>query len=144
MKRAALGLIPLTFLLAVLGGWLGVHLGQREADNNLGPDRVLHHDLALTKEQETRIEALEASFAVQRKALEAEMRLANHDLAQAIVTDHRMSPAAEQAIGHFHQAMRQLQEATTAHVLSMREVLTPAQAAIFDRSVVRVLNADAP
>ncbi|PMY89179.1 heavy metal resistance protein, partial [Pseudomonas sp. FW305-62] len=79
-----------------------------------------------------------------RKALEAEMRLANHDLAQAIVTDHRMSPAAEQAIGHFHQAMRQLQEATTAHVLSMREVLTPAQAAIFDRSVVRVLNADAP
>ncbi len=144
MKRAALGLIPLTFLLAVLGGWLGVRLGQGGADSNLGLDRVLHHDLALSKEQETRIEALEASFAVQRKALEAEMRLANHDLAQAIVTDHRMSPAAEQAIGHFHQAMRQLQEATTAHVLSMREVLTPAQATIFDRSVVRVLNADAP
>jgi Spy/CpxP family protein refolding chaperone len=72
------------------------------------------------------------------------MRSANRDLAQAIVTDHRMSPAIEQAISRFHQAMRQLQELTTAHVLSMRDVLTPEQAATFDRSVVRVLNADAP
>lgn len=143
MKRAAVGLIALTFLVAVLGGWLGVRLGQREADTNLGLDRVLHHDLSLTKQQETRIEALEATFATQRTALEVEMRQANHELAQAIVTDHRMSPAAQQAIGRFHQAMRQLQEATTEHVLSMRAVLTPAQAAIFDRSVVRVLNADA-
>jgi Spy/CpxP family protein refolding chaperone len=55
-----------------------------------------------------------------------------------------MSPAIEQAISRFHQAMRQLQELTTAHVLSMRDVLTPEQAATFDRSVVRVLNADAP
>ena len=143
MKRAGVGLIALTFLVAVLGGWLGVRLGQREAETNLGLDRVLHHDLSLSKEQETRIEALEATFASQRKALEADMRLANRELAHAIVTDHRMSPAAEQAIGRFHQAMRQLQELTTAHVLSMREVLTPAQAALFDRSVVRVLNADA-
>ncbi len=143
MRRAAAGLVALTFLVAALGGWLGVRLGQREVDTNLGLDRVLHHDLGLSKEQEAKIAALEASFATQRKALEGEMRLANHDLAQAIVTDHRMSPAAEQAIGRFHQAMRQLQEATTEHVLSMRAVLTPAQAAIFDRSVVRVLNADA-
>lgn len=142
MKRAAAALIALTFLVAVLGGWLGVRLGQRDADTNLGLDRVLHHDLSLSKEQKAKIEALEATFATERKSLEAEMRLANHDLAQAIVTDHRMSPAAAQAIGRFHQAMRQLQELTTAHVLSMREVLTPAQATIFDRSVVRVLNAD--
>ncbi len=143
MKRASVSLIAITFLVALLGGWLGVRLGQRDAETNLGLDRVLHHDLGLTKAQEAKIDALEATFATQRKALESEMRLANHDLAQAIVTDHQMSPAAERAIGRFHQAMRQLQEATTAHVLSMREILTPAQAAIFDRSVVRVLNSDA-
>ena len=144
MKRGAAALVILTFAVAVLGGWFGVRLGQREMTSNLGIDQVLHHDLSLTKEQERRIEELESDFAVHRKLLESEMRTANRELAQALVTDHRMSPAAEQAIGHFHQAMRQLQELTTAHVLSMREVLTPAQAAIFDRSVVRVLNADGP
>lgn len=144
MRRAAVGLVILTFAVAVLGGWLGVRLGQREMSSNLGLDRVLHHDLSLSQEQEQKIEALETSFAAQRKALEAQMRSANRDLAQAIVTDHRMSPAIEQAISRFHQAMRQLQELTTAHVLSMRNVLTPEQAVTFDRSVVRVLNADAP
>lgn len=144
MRRAALGLVALTFAVAVLGGWLGVRLGQRDASSNLGLDQVLHHDLSLTKAQEQKIGTLETAFAAQRKALEVEMRSANRELAQAIVTDHRMSPAVEQAIGHFHQAMRQLQELTTAHVLSMRAVLTPEQAAIFDRSIVRVLNADTP
>ena len=144
MKRAAVGLVLLTFAVAVVGGWIGVRLGQREADSNLGLDQVLHHDLTLSKEQERKIEVLETAFGAQRKSLEAEMRSANHELAQAIVVDHRMSPAVEQAIGHFHQAMRQLQEETTAHVLSMRETLTPEQATIFDRSIIRVLNADGP
>ena len=144
MRRAALGLVVLTFAVAVLGGWFGVRLGQREVSSNLGLDQVLHHDLSLSKAQEQKIEALESSFTAQRKLLEVEMRSANRELARAIVTDHKMSPAVEQSIGHFHQAMRQLQELTTAHVLSMRDVLTPEQAAIFDLSVIRVLNADAP
>ncbi|MDE2219904.1 MAG: periplasmic heavy metal sensor [Gammaproteobacteria bacterium] len=144
MKKDAVALVILTFAVAVLGGWLGVRLGQRELTSNLGLDQVLHHDLSLTKGQERRIEELEASFSVKRKSLESEMRAANRELAQAMVTEHRMSPAVEQAIGHFHVAMRQLQELTTAHVLSMREELTPPQAAIFDRSVVRALDADGP
>ena len=144
MRRAALGLVVLTLAVAMFGGWLGVRLGQREATSNLGLDQVLHHDLSLSKAQEQKIEALESSFAAQRKTLEADMRVANRELAQAIVTDHRMSPAVEQAIGHFHQAMRQLQELTTAHVLGMRDTLTPDQAAIFDRSILRVLTSDTP
>lgn len=144
MKRAAVWLVILTFAVAFLGGWLGVRLGQRAVNSNFGLDQVLHHDLSLSKDQEQKIEALETSFAAQRKTLEAEMRSANQELAHAIVTDHQMSPSVEQAIGRFHLAMRQLQELTTAHILSMRDVLTPEQAAIFDRSVVRVLNADAP
>ena len=144
MKRAAVGLVLLTFAVAVFGGWLGVRLGQKEIESNLGLDQVLHHDLTLSKEQERKIETLETTFGAQQKGLEQEMRTANRELAQAIVTDHRMSAAVEQAIGHFHQAMRQLQEQTTAHVLSMREVLTPEQATLFDQSIVRVLNADRP
>ena len=144
MRPATVGLVALTFALAVMGGWLGVRLGGREASSNLGLDQVLHHDLSLSAKQERAIEALEASFAVRRKELESQMRSANRELAQAIVNDHRMSPAAEQAIGHFHEAMRQLQELTTAHVLSMRAELTPQQAAVFDRTVVRVLDSDEP
>lgn len=144
MSRAAVWLVLLTFAVAVAGGWLGVRLGQRAANSNPGLDQVLHHDLSLSSDQERKIEALETSFAAQRKALEAEMRSANQELAHAIVTDHQMSPSVEQAIGRFHQAMRELQELTTAHILSMRGVLTPAQAETFDRSVVRVLSADTP
>ena len=144
MRRAAVWLVVLTFAVAVLGGWLGVRLGQRAVNSNLGLDQVLHHDLSLSKEQQRKIEALETTFAAQRKTLDAQMRAANQELAHAIVTDHRMSPSVEQAISRFHQAMRQLQELTTAHILSMRDVLTPEQAAIFDRSVVRVLNAETP
>ena len=62
MRRAALWLVILTFAVAVLGGWLGVQLGQRAVNSNLGLDQVLHHDLSLTKDQERTIEALEASY----------------------------------------------------------------------------------
>lgn len=119
-------------------------MGERKSETNLGLDQVLHHELSLSASQEQRIESLEKSFSTRRKSLEGEMRAANRDLAHAIVTDHQMSPEAEQAIARFHEAMRQLQELTTAHVLGMRAVLTPDQAKAFDKTVVQVLNADQP
>ncbi len=142
MKRASAAWVVLTFSVALIGGWIGVRMGQRIPSTNLGLDQVLHHELSLTREQERRIEALEAAFADRRKVYEAEMHAANQALAQAIVTDHRMSPAAEAAISRFHHAMLQLQELTTEHVLGMREVLDAGQAAAFDRAIVRVLAAD--
>lgn len=144
MKPAAISLVLVTLAVAFVGGWLGVRMGERKSETNLGLDQVLHHDLSLSSSQEQRIESLEKSFSTQRQSLESQMRAANRELAHAIVTDHQISPEAEQAITHFHEAMRQLQELTTAHVLGMRAVLTPDQAKVFDRTVVQVLNAEQP
>jgi len=53
---------------------------------------IVHHQLDLTTEQETRLEAIEARFASRRGALEAEVRTANRELADAIVVSQGHRP----------------------------------------------------
>jgi Spy/CpxP family protein refolding chaperone len=141
--RSVLGVVALTLLVAVLGGWFGVRYGLREAHPAPGLDEVLHHDLHLTSEQEQRLAELESHFADRRHALEADMRAANHDLARAIMSEHQYGPLAEKAIDRFHTAMKTLQQETIVHILAMRAVLTPEQAQQFDRTVTQVLTSDA-
>jgi Spy/CpxP family protein refolding chaperone len=142
--RSVIGVVALTLLVAVLGGWLGVQYGLRAAHPAPGLDEVLHHELHLTSDQEQRLAALESKFAARRQGLEANMRSANRDLAAAITAEHQYGPLAEQAIDHFHMAMRTLQEETIVHILAMRAVLTPEQAQQFDRTVSQVLTSDQP
>lgn len=140
MKRTSALMVLITLCVAFLGGWAGARFGEREARTNMRLDVVLHRELGLSRDQQRQMDAMEASFADKRRALESEMRSANRDLAHAIVIDRQMSPAAERAIDRFHVAMQQLQELTTAHVLEMRSLLTPQQATKFDRTVVKVLG----
>lgn len=142
MKRASILLVLVTLAVAFLGGWAGARYGGREARTNMRLDVVLHQELGLSRGQRQQMQAMEARFAGQRRALESEMRAANRDLAHAIVTDRQMSPGARQSIDRFHAAMRQLQELTTAHVLEMRALLTPQQAVKFDQTVIKVLGSD--
>jgi hypothetical protein len=142
--RSVIGVVALTMLVAVLGGWLGVRYGLREAHPAPGLDEVLHHDLHLTTEQERRLAVLESRFAARRKSLEADMRAANRDLAAAIMAEHQYGPLAEKAIDRFHMAMKTLQEETIVHILAMRAVLRPDQAQQFDRTVSQVLTSDQP
>ena len=86
---------------------------------------IVHHRLDLTAEQDTRLEAIEARFAARRGALEAEVRKANRELADAIAISEGDSPQVQAAVDHFHVAMGDLQKATIAHVFEMRSVLTP-------------------
>jgi Spy/CpxP family protein refolding chaperone len=74
--------------------------------------------------------------------MEAEMRAANAELAQAYQESHDYSPKVQAAIDRFHQAMDAMQRETMIHVISMRAVLTPEQAAQFDDMVVKSLTAD--
>jgi Spy/CpxP family protein refolding chaperone len=85
---------------------------------------------------------IERDHAARQKALEAEMRAANADLAQAYQEHHADSPQMQAAIDRFHRAMSALQKETMAHVLAMRSVLTPVQAAQFDETVVKSLNTE--
>ena len=103
---------------------------------------VLHHRLALDAGQERRLEVLERRFAVQRRALEIEMRADNARLAGAIEAERRNGPLVTAAVDRTHATMGELQKATLAHVFAMRRVLRPDQTAEFDRAVVKALTDD--
>jgi Spy/CpxP family protein refolding chaperone len=124
-------MIVATILAAGLAGWLGVQYGVRQ---NQPPDldTILHRKLALSSEQDRKLDALETGFAVKRGRYEREMGAANNDLARAMAQDHTVGPAAKRAIERFHTAMMGLQEETVKHVLAMRKVLTAEQAKKFD------------
>lgn len=122
----------LTALVAGLGGWIGVRIGLHQAHAKAGLDEAVHRELHLTQAQDRLIEVLEGGYGAQRRVLEAEMRAANADLANAIATEHAYGPRAQHAVQRFHQAMGALQEDTIKHVLAMRAVMTPQQARRFD------------
>lgn len=142
--RGLLLTLALSVLAAFGGAWAGAQyvVARSQADPPLHD--LVHTKLDLTPEQERRIAGLERDFAARRHTLEAEMRAANGDLARAIGQEPAYSPAVQQAVDRFHRAMGELQKQTILHVLGMREVLTPTQAAVFDDTVVKALTEDVP
>lgn len=105
--------------------------------------QLLHEKLDLDSAQETKIEAIEAQFAIQRQALELELRADNVRLAQAIQTEHGFGPQVSATIDRSHKAMGELQKITLEHIFAMRGVLRPEQAARFDDAVVKALTVQA-
>ena len=104
---------------------------------------LVHEKLGLSAEQRARIAGIERDHAAKRQMLEAEMRAANAELAQAFQQHHAYTPQVQAAIDRFHHAMGELQKETMVHTLAMRAVLTPEQAAKFDDTVVHSLPQDA-
>lgn len=103
--------------------------------------QVLHEQLNLDAAQDAKIEAIEAQFAIRRKALELELRSDNASLAAAIEAEHGYGPQVNAAVDRSHKAMGELQKATLEHIFAMRSVLRPEQAARFDAAIVKVLTA---
>lgn len=138
--RAIALTLALSLAAAGLGAWGGATYAMRHVHAAHPPMHgVLHEQLQLTPDQTQRIEGLETAYAARRSALEGQMRQANAELAAALSDDHAYTPRVQQAVDHFHHAMGELQKQTILHVLAMRGVLTPAQTAIFDRTVARAL-----
>ncbi len=104
---------------------------------------VLHHRLALDGNQRTRLDALEQRYAVQRRALEFELRADNARLAAAIVAEHGNGPRVAAAVDQSHAVMGELQKATLSHIFAMRQLLKPDQTTQFDQAVVKALTEDA-
>jgi Spy/CpxP family protein refolding chaperone len=138
--RAILLSLALSLAAGGLGAWGGATYAMRHA-HAAHPllHAVVHEELQLSPDQERRIEGLEAAYAERRRALEAQMRQANAELAAALAEDHVYTPRVQQAVDHFHHAMGELQKETILHVLAMRGVLTPAQTATFDKTVAKAL-----
>lgn len=136
--------IVLSVLAAAVGAWGGSRYVIAHMHHAEPLHQVIHEKLHLTEAQEGRIAGLEQQYAVRRKALEAEMRAANADLARAIEQSHAYSPEVQHAIDRFHHAMGELQKESILHVLAMRQVLTPEQATVFDQTVATALTENAP
>ena len=131
-------------LVAVLAGLVGALIGVRLFERQPPPSlhQSVHDELELDARQTARLDALEARFAVRRRAFELEMRTANAELATAIQTERGYGPGVTAAVDHFHSVMGRLQKETIEHVFAMRAILTPAQAETFDRTVVKTLTAE--
>lgn len=136
--------VTLTLIVALalggLGVWAGAEYVTHRANRVSSLHEVLHKRLKLDSAQELRIAQMEAEHARQRRALEAEMRAANVDLAKAFEQQHAYTAEVKAAIERFHHAMGELQKETIEHTLAMRSVLTPAQAQEFDATVVQSLT----
>jgi Spy/CpxP family protein refolding chaperone len=139
LSRGLILTLILAMLAAVVGVWIGTrYIGREEQDSSL--HEFVHHELDLTPAQHTRLGALEQDFAVRRRAREAQLRAANAELAAAIQSRHEYSPQVQAAVERFHHDMGALQKETILHVLEMRKVLTPDQAAKFDRRISEALT----
>ena len=136
--------IGLVAFAAALGGvFAGRLIVQPERSSESEIHSVLHKQLKLDAAQHAKIEVIEQHFAVRRKALELEMRAANAHLAEAIEAEHGYGPQVTAAIDHTHHVMGEMQKETLEHLFAMRAVLTPEQAGMFDKTVVKALTADA-
>lgn len=127
------------FAFAVIGALVGQTLIRSSSPENELHD-LLHHQLDLNAKQQAQIEIIEQRFAVRRKALELELRADNARLADAIEAEHGYGPKVAEAIDRSHDAMGQMQKETLEHIFAMRSVLTPEQAAKFDRAIVTALT----
>ena len=140
--RTAL-MIGAAFLAALGGVFVGRELLPARPSPGAELHDVLHHKLALDAKQSAQLEVLEKRFAVQRRALELELRADNARLADAIEAEHGNGPRVAAAVDQSHAAMGELQKATLAHIFAMRQLLRPDQTAQFDQAVVKALTDDA-
>ena len=141
MKKGLKSFVLMTLVAVVAGAagaWGCASLMLRKQDTP-GLHAIIHEELKLDPAQSARIRDIETRFSSQRNTLEAEVRSANRELAEAIAASQGNSPAVQAAVDHFHLAMGNLQKATIAHVFEMREVMTPEQAETFDARVVDTL-----
>ena len=134
--------IVLAFVAAIGGVFVGRALLPAPRQPGTELHELLHHKLALDTDQQARLAVLEQRFAVQRRALELELRADNARLAEAIEVEHGNGPKVTAAVDRSHAAMGELQKATLAHMFVMRQLLRPDQAAQFDRVVVKALTDD--
>jgi len=139
--RAA-SIVAAAFIAAVGGVFVGRELLPAVPQPGAELHDVLHHRLALDNKQRARLEMLERRFAVQRRALELELRADNARLAEAVEAEHGNGPQVATAVDQSHAVMGELQRATLAHIFAMRQVLRPNQTTEFDRAVVRALTDD--
>lgn len=140
--RRILVVALIAFVAAIMGVFAGRALIPPRPPQGSELHDLLHHGLKLDRRQQAQLETLERRFAVRRQALELDLRADNARLADAIEAEHGYGPRVAAAVDASHHAMGEIQKETLAHIFAMRQILTRAQAATFDRAVVKALTAE--
>lgn len=134
----------LVALVAIVAALLTVYatrlLSAREEATGSDLHALLHGEIKLTPDQERQIDVLETRFAQDRRDLDQQLRGANAAIAAAYRSEHAYGPKVSGAIDRLHVVMGELQKLTLRHVVAMRAVLSPSQAAVFDRAVDKALT----
>ena len=140
--RRAVTIAVIAFLAAIAGVVVGRAVLPEPSNTGAELHALLHDELTLDTAQHAKLDTLEATFSVRRKALEGKLRADNARLAEAIEAEHGNGPRVAAAVDACHATMGQLQKATLEHVFAMRALLKPDQTAVFDQAVVKALTAD--
>ena len=140
--RHALLVALIAFLAGLAGAWVGRTFIPAPSPPPAELHDFLHNHLDLDAGQREQLETLESRFAVQKHALEAQLRANNAELAHAIDLEHGDGPRVTAAVDRSHHVMGELQKATLAHIFAMRALMRPDQAAKFDAAVTRALTAE--
>ena len=128
------------FAAALAAAWLARELGGPHHPQGGELHALMHDRLDLDRSQTAQVAALERAFAQKRKGLDAQLRQANAQLAEAIANEHQYGPKVAEAVDRSHVAMGELQKATLSHVFAMRAVLRADQTAQFDAAVGEALT----
>jgi len=137
-RYAMVAIVAILAAVAALSIGRNVQLGAPHEGGRL--HEIMHERLDLDPQQERAVDALETRFAERRKALNAQLRCANAELAQAIESEHEYGPIVERAVDRSHIIMGALQKETLSHVFAMRGVLRADQAEVFDEAVSDALT----
>jgi len=134
MATLAGALIGIGGALALAWAWHGLH---RE-HNDL--HELLHDAVPLDAAEQRVLEDKEHQFTLRRAAIEARLRVANAQLADAIATDPQWSPQVEAASREVERAAGDLQRITLEHLFEMRAGLKPEHRAAYDKVLVDALR----
>jgi len=116
--------------LALAWAWHAFHHEDRSLHE------LLHAAVPLDAEEQRVLDGEEHQFQLQRAAIEARLRVANGQLADAVATNPSWSPQVEQASREVERAAGDLQRITLVHLFEMRVGLKPEHRPAFDRALI--------
>lgn len=125
-----MGLAALLF--SGFGFWLGTAYGVRLAHDRPTPHELLHHSLDLTADQNRRLASLEVQYTARVEPLRMKMDAADHDLANALSTEHGYGPRSEAALSRYYRVAQDLRKTEILHAFAMRAVLDKDQLQKFE------------
>ncbi|UPG94301.1 periplasmic heavy metal sensor [Luteibacter aegosomatissinici] len=127
-------LIGMAGALALAWGWHAFHGDQTELH------ALLHKAVPLDPDEQRQLDEKERQFVLRRSAIEARLRVANGQLANAIASDPEWSPKVEAASREVEQAAGDLQRITLEHIFEMRAGLKPEHRDAYDKVLVEALR----